>query len=125
MEHINTRRKSHDKYENEREIEVGSVKAQCLPLVVWTRAHGAVNDHPDRPLIVIISRRTDTIASKIQAHYSDERYNRWDRISKNQAWVYLDLYFLFTKWDRVWGAVKHNLQKRTEVSFQSPFKEIC
>lgn len=125
MEHINTRRKSHDKYENEREIEIGSVKAQCLPLVVWTRAHGAVNDHPDRPLIVVISRRTDTIASKIQAHYSDERYNRWDRISKNQAWVYLDLYFLFTKWDRVWGAVKHNLQKRTEVSFRSPFKEIC
>jgi hypothetical protein len=34
--------------------------------------------------------------------------------------VYLDLYFLFTKWDRIWGAVKQNLQRRPEVSFLKP-----
>jgi hypothetical protein len=107
-------------------------KAHCLPLgndisrwitdhwlmhkVVWTRAQGAIEGHPDRSLIVIISWRTDGISSKVINHYSNDRYKRWDRLAKNQAWVYLDLYFLFTKWDRIWGAVKQNLQRRTEVS---------
>ena len=131
MEHINIRKASQDKLENEREIDVGTAKAHCLPLgkdvsfpmqqalliisVVWTRAQGAIQGHPDRPLIVIITRRNDGIHSKIANHYSNDRYKRWDRLAKNQAWVYLDLYFLFTKWDRIWGAVKQNLQRRTEV----------
>lgn len=132
MEHINTRKESQERFENEREIDVGIAKAHCLPLgrhfsfpvtnqrlirsVVWTRAQGAIQSHPERPLIVIISRRTDGISSKITKHYSSDHYKRWDRLSKNQAWVYLDLYFLFTKWDRIWSAVKQNLQRRTEVS---------
>jgi acyl carrier protein phosphodiesterase len=146
MEHINTRKESHEGFENEREIDVGTAKANCLPLgkdifrsyevrrhqltvsVVWTRARGAIQSHPDRPLIVIISRRTDGISSKITSHYSNDRYKRWDRIAKNQAWVYLDLYFLFTKWDRIWGAVKQNLQRRTEVGLSTSSRErrgIC
>jgi len=92
-------------------------------LVVWTRAQGAIQSHPERPLIVIISRRSDGISSKITSHYSNDRYKRWDRLARNQAWVYLDLYFLFTKWDRIWGAVKQNLQ-RTEVCLLKPIANI-
>jgi hypothetical protein len=84
-------------------------------LVVWTRAQGAIESQPDRPVIVVISKRTDKITSKVTSHYSNDRYKRWDRLAKNQAWVYLDLYFLFTKWDRIWAAVKLNQQKRTEA----------
>jgi len=32
MEHINTRKMSQEKFENEREIDVGTAKAHCLPL---------------------------------------------------------------------------------------------
>lgn len=32
MEHINTRKDSKEKFENEREIDVGTSKAHCLPL---------------------------------------------------------------------------------------------
>jgi hypothetical protein len=32
MEHINVRKASKDRYENEREIDVGAAKAHCLPL---------------------------------------------------------------------------------------------
>lgn len=84
--------------------------------VVWTRARGAIDSCPERPLVVIVSKRTEGISTKIMNHFTNDSYKRWDRLCKNQAWVYLDLYFLFTKWDRVWGAVKHNLQKRTEAS---------
>lgn len=134
MEHINTHRKPQVKFANEREIDVGTAKAQCLPLgmslpdhlwseanrsynllVVWTRAQGAIEAQPERPLIVVIGKRTDDISSKIISHYANDRYKRWDRLTKNQAWVYLDLYFLFTKWDRIWAAVKRNQQRRTEV----------
>lgn len=130
MEHINTRHKAHEKPDNETEIDVGHVKAQCLPLgmppqkilkniadrpVVWTRAENAIEGQPDQPLIVVISRCKRDISAQITRHYLIDDYKRWDRLNGNHAWVYLDLYFLFTKWDRVWGAVKQNLNSRTEV----------
>jgi hypothetical protein len=93
-----------------------SVKLRLTFPVVWTRARGAINSYPERPLVVIVSKRTEGISTKIMNHFANDGYKRWDRLCKNQAWVYLDLYFLFTRWDRVWGAVKHNLQTRTEAS---------
>lgn len=114
MEHINTRHKTLEKPDNETEIDIGHVKAQCLPLVVWTRAENAIDGQPDQPLIVVISRCKRDISAQITGHYLIDDYKRWDRLNGNHAWVYLDLYFLFTKWDRVWGAVKQNLSLRTE-----------
>jgi hypothetical protein len=32
MEHINTRGRSHEKLDDETEIDIGHAKAQCLPL---------------------------------------------------------------------------------------------
>jgi hypothetical protein len=31
-------------------------------------------------------------------------------------WVYLDLCNIFTKWDKIWGAVKNNLNAKVAVS---------
>lgn len=133
MEHINTRDKALEKPDNETEIDVGHVKAQCLPLgmlllkitfsmltnkVVWTKAENAIEGQPDQPIIVVISRCKRDISAQITGHYLFDDYKRWDRLNGNHAWVYLDLYFLFTKWDRVWGAVKQNLSIRTEVNFK-------
>ncbi|RFU34416.1 hypothetical protein B7463_g1904, partial [Scytalidium lignicola] len=115
MEHINIKPEVRHNDDEEREIDLGHTnKAQCLPLVVWTRAQGALRDQPDRPLIVVISRCARTIREDITQHYLQEQYKRWDRLRVNQAWVYLDLYFLFTRWDQIWDSVKYNLNRRTE-----------
>jgi hypothetical protein len=87
-----------------------------MGLVVWTRAENAIDGQPTQPLIVVISRCKRDISSQITSHYLRDDYKRWDRLNGNHAWVYLDLYFLFTRWDRVWGAVKQNLSIRTEAS---------
>jgi len=45
MEHINTRDKTHEKPDNETEIDVGLTKAQCLPLGMILRPlYGALVD---------------------------------------------------------------------------------
>ncbi|KAH8819972.1 hypothetical protein F5884DRAFT_849257 [Xylogone sp. PMI_703] len=114
MEHINI--KPAVNYDDgQREIDLGySSKAQCLPLAVWTRAQGALRDQADRPVIVVITRCARTIQEDIIQHYQQEQYKRWDRLRVNQAWVYLDLYFLFTRWDQIWALVKRNLNERIE-----------
>jgi hypothetical protein len=90
-------------------------KTSLINSVVWTRTENAIEAQPNQPLIVVISRCKRDISSQIVGHYLIDDYKRWDRLNGNHAWVYLDLYFLFTKWDRVWGAVKQNLSIRTEV----------
>jgi hypothetical protein len=72
--------------------------------------------HGYRPLVIVISATTGNIGSKISSHYLQAHYERWDRLDDNQNWIYLDLYFLFTRWDRIWGAIKQNLSTRIEVS---------
>ncbi|KAH6707784.1 hypothetical protein BKA61DRAFT_134492 [Leptodontidium sp. MPI-SDFR-AT-0119] len=95
-------------------FNVGTTKAQCLPLVVWTSAMNGLSTANTRPLAVVISVSTGNISSKISGHYQQHKYERWNRLSNNQIWIYLDLYFLFTRWDRIWGAMKQNLNARIE-----------
>ncbi|KAG4438465.1 hypothetical protein IFR05_006033 [Cadophora sp. M221] len=95
-------------------FNVGTTKAQCLPLVVWTSAMNGLSTANNRPLAVVISVSTGNISSKISKHYLQQQQERWNRLSNNQIWIYLDLYFLFTRWDRIWGAMKQNLNARIE-----------
>jgi hypothetical protein len=55
------------------------------------------------------------IRDKITDHYLT-RGDRWERLSQQPGWVYLDLYYLFTRWDSVLGAVKQNLRENGAVS---------
>jgi len=61
------------------------------------------------------------MVSQIAGHYVQMKngqisHVRWERLRANQTWVYLDLYNIFTKWDKVWAEVKTNLKARTTVS---------
>ncbi|KAH8588870.1 hypothetical protein B0O99DRAFT_693028 [Bisporella sp. PMI_857] len=111
MEHINVGTEGIEY--SPRGFSIGLNKAHCLPLVVWTFKNG-LPTHGYRPLVVVISASTGNISSKISSHYMQTHHERWDRLDDNQTWIYLDLYFLFTRWDRVWGAIKQNLSIRIE-----------
>jgi outer membrane phospholipase A len=64
----------------------------------------------------MISGKGHKISMKMRQHYSDEENRRWNRLQGELAWIYLDSYFVLTKWDRVWSAIKENMRKRDEVS---------
>jgi hypothetical protein len=82
----------------------------------------AIPAQPHRALATVISGSSgEDVISKISGHYIQHssrttRYDRWERLQNNQAWLYPDLAFLFTHWENVWGAVKTNLNARTQVS---------
>jgi hypothetical protein len=68
-------------------------------------------------LIVLVSAPDAPIADKLARYYldSDIQHERWDRLVGDLNWIYLDTYFLFTKWERVWAAVKKNLKAKVTV----------
>jgi hypothetical protein len=68
-------------------------------------------------LIIIVNGSKKSIRQKIVSYYlkSDPELERWKRLADNLEWIYMDTHFLFTKWDRVWAAVKKNLQDRISV----------
>jgi hypothetical protein len=72
---------------------------------------------PKRPLIVIVSQPNTPISGEIVSYYSsaDIQRARWNRLARELNWVYLDMYYLFTKWERVLGTVKRNLEARIAV----------
>jgi hypothetical protein len=69
-----------------------------------------------RPLIIIAGERDNDTHGKLLSHYSQVGYERWNRLSKNQVWIYHDLHILFTKWDAVYATVKQSLNMRTKVT---------
>ncbi|KAH9206575.1 hypothetical protein DL95DRAFT_416400 [Leptodontidium sp. 2 PMI_412] len=87
--------------------------------VVWSLKEGGLGTSCDssRPIVVVISDSTRQIERDIKNHYPDQDHSRWDRLEQNQTWVYLDLYFLFTKWDLVWSEAKSKLDSRTAHRF--------
>jgi hypothetical protein len=98
-------------------------------LVVWTAATSALQGYPRRPLVVVVSGSAGDIVSKIANHYIQVsrravKHERWNRLRANQAWIYLDLCFLFTHWENVWGTVKQNLHVQTQVSLKHS-AEVC
>jgi hypothetical protein len=70
-----------------------------------------------QPLIVLVSGPNAPIADRLKRYYfdSDPQHERWDRLAGDLDWIYLDTYFLFTKWERVWAAVKRNLKAKVTV----------
>ena len=94
-----------------------------ISLVVWTAATSALQGYPPRPLAVVVSGSAGDIVSKIAHHYIQVsrravKHERWNRLRANQTWIYLDLCFLFTHWENVWGTVKQNLHFQTQVSLK-------
>jgi hypothetical protein len=70
------------------------------------------------PLIILVSGLDSPLSDEIQQHYltSDPTLSRWNRLAAESGWIYMDMDFLFTRWDIVWGDVKKNLQERIAVS---------
>lgn len=67
-------------------------------------------------MVVVISGGGEDVLSKIIKHYRAVPQDRWERLNSNQLWVYLDLNFLFTRWNHVFAIAKRNLMERIEVS---------
>lgn len=85
--------------------------------MVWTREDAIGNpDQALRPVIVVISGGGEDVLSKIKEHYRTMLHDRWERLSSNQLWAYLDLNFLFTRWNHVFAVAKRSLMERIEVS---------
>lgn len=92
-----------------------------LNIAVWTSARGALFHHVDRLLIILATKKSENIVSKIAEHYTQTTdrqriYPRWERLAAHQFWVLPDLCELFTNWDNVWEAVKSNLTLNQAVS---------
>jgi hypothetical protein len=70
------------------------------------------------PVIFLVNGADTPISDKIMRYYSSSTHemSRWDRLAAEPECIYLDMDFLFTKWDRVWEAVKKNVQDRVSVS---------
>jgi hypothetical protein len=92
------------------------------PAVSWLLKQGAIVDKPTRPVLVLITLNNDSLRLKLQEHYSDRCYKRWSRLEEDMAWIYNDTYFVFTKWDRLWGAVKDNMRHRVMVSAEKTLR---
>ncbi|KAH7305144.1 hypothetical protein BKA65DRAFT_578736 [Rhexocercosporidium sp. MPI-PUGE-AT-0058] len=117
-------------------IQLGDKQASCRSVLTWTTkfacpypedgestdflSHAHIpRPRPIRPLIIIISAQNAPIADKIARYYvnSDSTHERWHRLGGDLNWIYLDTYFLFTKWERVWAAVKGNLKLTANERF--------
>jgi hypothetical protein len=57
------------------------------------------------PLIILVSGLDSPLSDEIQQHYltSDPTLSRWNRLAAESGWIYMDMDFLFTRWDIVWG----------------------
>jgi hypothetical protein len=83
--------------------------------VLWTRKLGRATNLGYRPIVVIIGGSGNSLGAKLQQHYSDVAYKRWYRLQSDLTWSYLDTYFVLTKWDRIWSAIKENMRMRSAV----------
>ena len=134
MEHIDlVTDLSIEPHSSEDFIDLGYAQAHCCPMstfdpwnielltnwiVIWTKRQ--VDNRPsgdEEGIIVLISNPRTPILEKVKLHYSEENFERWERLEQDLPWIYIDTYFLFTKWDRIWSAVKKNLRQRIGVSF--------
>lgn len=113
MEHIDL-----GPWSNQREsdkIYLGDATLRTFSIVVWTRENAFGNpDQALRPVVVVISGGGEDVLSKIIKHYRAVPQDRWERLNSNQLWVYLDLNFLFTRWNHVFAIAKRNLMERIE-----------
>jgi hypothetical protein len=132
VEHINTSHTPIRFQASENLLDLGVIKAHRLPVgmyakaavedigaksfaAIWTRERVYIDESYSRPLLVMIGGRGNKISTKMQRHYSDEENKRWNRLQGELAWIYLDSYFVLTKWDRVWSAIKENMRLRVAV----------
>jgi hypothetical protein len=103
----------------------GSNEFRSRRFSYWYPPMGPENEIPGSfPLIFLVNGSDTPISDKIVRYYSTSAHeiSRWDRLAAVPECIYLDMDFLFTKWDKVWEAVKKNVQDRVSVSkyFQYP-----
>ncbi|PMD67498.1 uncharacterized protein K444DRAFT_16989 [Hyaloscypha bicolor E] len=117
-------------------IQLGDRKACCRSVFTWATKFACSNPEDGRPtdylshaymprsrrlqpLIVLVSGPNAPIADRLKRYYfdSDPQHERWDRLAGDLDWIYLDTYFLFTKWEKVWAVVKRNLKAKVIERF--------
>jgi hypothetical protein len=87
------------------------------PLEVLTHITPLLGSGPKRTVIVLVGCPSTHLREKLVQYYqtSDPFHERWSRLENDEIWLHMDLYFLFTKWDRVWAAVKKHLKTKVTV----------
>ncbi|KAF2143213.1 uncharacterized protein K452DRAFT_296990 [Aplosporella prunicola CBS 121167] len=55
---------------------------------------------------------------RVQELYSSEGSRRWNRLCRENHWVFLDQFFLFTRWSQVLNVVADNLASTEVVAYQ-------
>ncbi len=86
---------------------------------------GLPNEHT--LAVVACPSRSCGLFDKIQTHYAGRGngYRRWKRIAQVPFWLYLDLFTLFTKWNRVWDAAREVVIHHEAVRLGSSARFPC
>jgi hypothetical protein len=75
----------------------------------------AITSDPTRPVIIIIPESDQVNPEKLLGHYRVNDLRRWKRLNDCVFWGYLDLIYVYTKWDRTWEAVRVNFESKERV----------
>ncbi|KAH0543041.1 hypothetical protein FGG08_002649 [Glutinoglossum americanum] len=87
----------------------GASEARGIPLFTWYRLRDGLYSSPDTPIVVIVGGANQSLPQRLNRLYSEQRQRRYDRLTKLPHWIYADLYFEFTRWDKVWEATREHM----------------
>jgi hypothetical protein len=88
--------------------------ADMLP-ATWICPIQGIQDHPSRPVAVMVGTQNRDILQQLQGHYFGNGRRRWDRLSGLPYWLYLDLFAILTRWDKVWDVARGTVIHREAV----------
>lgn len=83
----------------------------------WICPTRGIQDHPARPVAVMIGTQNRDILQQLQLHYFGNNHRRWNRLSALPYWLYLDLFAVLTRWDKVWDVARGIVSHREAVGF--------
>jgi hypothetical protein len=58
------------------------------------------------------------ILQQLQTHYFGDGHRRWNRLSDLPYWLFLDLFTVLTRWDKVWDVARGVVSYREAVSYE-------
>ena len=68
-----------------------------------------------RPIIIVIPESNQVDPEKLLSHYRISDLKRWKRLNDCAFWAYLDIAYVYTKWDRTWEAARVNFEFKERV----------
>ncbi|RDW56703.1 hypothetical protein BP6252_14024 [Coleophoma cylindrospora] len=107
MNHINVFKASNGEY-SPGALHLGSYEARHLPLATWLSSSHWITSDASRGIIVICGPPGFDY-SMIMHHYNGNGMKRWNRLRECPFWISLDMFYLFTSWDRTLTAAQETL----------------